>query len=319
MQVLYVHLLLDASTSAEMSDIAAVTQSHVAASPLRGPTGQAAVMVRRLSALSQTAAVREETAAVLTELRNAGVQASHVATTVLEKGEPDSDVRWALLRRQPRSVWLRARTSNSASSSWRHKALSVILRRSVVLIIGVQAYITASDRHEAERQGRAIAREPVHGRVIEVPGGGGRSPAEQDRRFGYVVVVSGMLAGLILGFTSAEIPATAILIGGAIAVLAYASASRPPLGASRTDRIGATILATFLAVFLYFSISHFYNDASEAAAYLAAALGGLALSSGVLTEWRTRKLGQSLSWTLPIILSLLGPVPRIMCGARAPR
>ncbi|MGY2076182.1 hypothetical protein [Blastococcus sp. SYSU DS0828] len=115
-----------------------------------------------------------------------------------------------------------------------------------------------------------------------------------------------ILGGSAFGLASSEILALAVGAIGLIAAFVYALISRPPLGASRSDRIGSVVLAGFLGAFLFLSIDRLYSGASEAAAYLSGTLGGMALSYGVLTEWRTRRFGQALHWTLPIVLSLLG-------------
>ncbi len=307
MPVCYVHLSVDASSGLDSSDIAAATQSDVVQSALQAPPGRLGLTVRRVSSLSRSAAAREETESVLAELRAAGIAVRHLATTLPdERARSLPEGSWVLLRTKLRSRRLRRLIRFPLPSSGWRRSLAVALRRLVVVVVGARAHITAGSYVEAAGLARQLVERPIGDRLLAIPAP--RSPQDEDRRFGSWVIGMAAVVGVVLGLTATRSPVPWILGAASLALVVYASVSRPPAEGTRSDRVGAAVVAVVGACLLYLAFSRLSQGVAGRFVYLLTVLGGLLLSVGVLTEWRARRFGEHLAWALPIVLSVVGGV-----------
>ncbi|WP_336029094.1 hypothetical protein [Geodermatophilus sp. FMUSA9-8] len=248
---------------------------------------------------------------MLKSLEQAGFKARHVAT-VVEPPASFSKGQWVVIGAPEEYGYLRNGIAKrvirrAESASGRLKALDRFL---VQRVLGARAYLAAGDRPEAEAMARQVDPAGFAQRrisivefnqvvVARVPEGG--------RVFGFITIIAAGLISGLLGILQVEWPVALGVLGWLLLETLVVAVSYPPSPVeSRADRVGATLLAAILAAYVYMSFNSLFEDSTQAAITVAIGLAVIVLGLGALTEWRSRRLGQSLNWTLPIFLSLVG-------------
>ncbi|MCZ2849382.1 hypothetical protein [Modestobacter sp. VKM Ac-2978] len=115
-----------------------------------------------------------------------------------------------------------------------------------------------------------------------------------------------LITSYVVGAFGAVAPETFTNIGIAIAAVVLVAAVSQGTYAARLARLGRISALCALCALLSWELRLFFSQPVQTAWQIVLAAVSLLLGAGVVIEWRSRRLGTSAPWTLPLAITLLG-------------
>ena len=265
--------------------------------------GWCGVLVDGSSVLSRPAALREHTSCVMDALDAMHVAYRYVATELISSTQAHPHV-WYVLRPAARALavdlWLRGCIATRRRGLRRRLALSVLSAVFVVM------QVSGTDFDDARRQANRI-----------VPGGFLHADLTRKASGGWDVGLANIAVqslpvflpvALLAGLTTFLPPIVWIGLGAAwllLLLVRLARARASSAGQRREGMFGLFFMAflcTCLGLWLALSPA---PPGDRGPPFLFVILAVL-VAVGFFVEWRSRNLGKSLFWTLPLAFSALG-------------
>jgi len=266
---------------------------------------RAVVVAVRESPLSQSAARAEGAAEVLGTLHQAGITARLLAVEN-PRGLKPSGSRWHVLRPRAELNGLLRRVDSVLVG--RRFVVGAMRGQLAAHLLGVGLSVAAPHRKGA----KAIAHSLRPGaRVIRVvalsgPLRLGATPGPRLDTLDLFILPVVLLTSFLVGMYGSAAPGASVNIGLLVAIVALVAAAAVGTYAARLARLGRVSVICALGALLSWELQSAFPDPRQTTGQIVFAVVGLLLGVGVVIEWRSRRLGASAPWVVPLAVTLLG-------------